>query len=128
LASRVRYVVLIAVMAMAGTAAARPTLRVPYHDREAMAGCWDVGQGQTLVLRKKGKHLLVQVQGSRRDEVSWDAAQGGAFVQCRPPSRHGSFCVVAPDGQGGLRVRVYRKRHGSGDTGYLREDFVAARC
>jgi hypothetical protein len=36
--------------------------------------------------------------------------------------------VIAPDPGGGLRVRVYRMRHGSGSTGYLREDFVAARC
>ena len=116
------------VVGLAGPVAARPSLRVPYQEREAMAGCWDVGQGQRLVLKKSGKHLLVQVRGKRREEVYWDAGQGGAFVQCRPASRHGSFCVVAPDPGGGLRVRVYRKRHGSGDTGFLREDFVATRC
>ena len=81
-----------------------------------MVGCWEVGQGQRLVLAEKGKHMLVQVRGKRREDVTWDAAQGGAFVQCRPKSRHGSFCVVAPDGAGGLRVRVYRKQHGSGDS------------
>jgi hypothetical protein len=116
------------ILAMAAPAAARPTLRVPYQEREQLAGCWDVGNGRKLVLKKKGKHLLVQVRGKAREEVYWDAGQGGAFVQCRPPSRHGSFCVVAPDPGGGLRVRVYRKRHGSGDTGFLGEDFIAARC
>ena len=116
------------VLVIAAPAAARPTLRVPYQEREEMAGCWDVGKGQKLVLKKSGKHLLVQVRGKARDDVYWDAGQGGAFVQCRAKSQHGSFCVVAPDAGGGLRVRVYRKRYGSGDTGYLREDFVAARC
>jgi hypothetical protein len=123
-----RLAAVVAVLVFTTPAAARPTLRVPHHEREAMAGCWDVGQGQRLVLKKKGKHLLVQVQGKRREDVTWDAGQGGAFVQCRPKSQHGSFCVIAPDPGGGLRVRVYRKRHGSGDTGFLREDFVAARC
>jgi hypothetical protein len=123
-----RLLPLALVLALATPAAARPTLRVPHHDREAMAGCWNVGQGQRLVLKKKGKHLLVQVRGKRREEVTWHAAQGGAFVQCRPRSQHGSFCVVAPDAGGGLRVRVYRMSHGSGTTGTLREDFIAARC
>lgn len=118
----------VVVVGIAAPAAANPTLRVPHQAREDLAGCWDVGQGQTVTLKRKGKHLLVQVRGRSRDDVYWDAAQGGAFVQCRAKSQHGSFCVVAPDGSGGLRVRVYRKRHGSGDTGYLREDFVAARC
>ena len=117
-----------ALIALARPAAADRTLRVPHAKREALAGCWEVGQGQRLVLKKKGKHLLVQVRGKARDEVYWDAGQGGAFVQCRPKSQHGSFCVVAPDGAGGLKVRVYRKRHGSGDTGFLRESLTATRC
>jgi hypothetical protein len=122
-----RLIAALAVLAVAAPAHA-DTLRVPHAKREALAGCWDVGQGQQVVLEKRGKHLLVQRRGKRTLDVYWNAAQGGAIVQCRAPSQHGSFCVVAPDGSGGLRVRVYRKRHGSGDTGFLREDFVATKC
>lgn len=107
--------------------------------REAAAGCWEVGRGITLTLAPYGKHSLTASTRYPEDQrflgtpvvisklAPWDARRGAFDVQCRPRSRHGSFCLVTP-AEGGLQIRVFSIRYGQPGVGHLVEDFVATRC
>ena len=131
-----RPLLILAVLAVPSPAAADP--RWPDRAiRAAAAGCWDVGDGATLTMAPYGKHSLQATArfprrprggpAMMRGLAIWIRDRGAFEVACRPRSQHGSFCLVHPEASG-LRVRVYARRHGSGTTGYLVEDFVADRC
>lgn len=131
-----RLLLVLAALAISADAVADP--RWPDGaTRRAAAGCWDVGQGATLTLAPYGKHNLGAVArftslprggpAVMRGLAGWRRERGAFEVPCRPRSQHGSFCLVQPEA-GRLRVRVYARRHRSGATGHLAEDFLADRC
>lgn len=107
--------------------------------RESAAGCWDVGRGITLTLVPYGKHSLTASTRFPEEQrflgtpavisklSAWDQKRGAFDVQCRPRSRHGSFCLVTPNA-GGLQVRVYAVRYGQPGVGHLIEELLATRC
>jgi hypothetical protein len=119
-------------------APARADRLAPYATREATLGCWDVGGGATLRLTPFGKHSVrYRASFARRPRggpavmtgtATFASTAGEYELPCRPRSIHGGFCRVAPDGAGGLQVRVFAFRHGDRTHGVLRETLTATRC
>lgn len=117
---------------------ARGDRLAPYATQQAVIGCWDVGQGATLVLAPFGRHSVKATarfaQRPRggpsvmRDDGRWDEAAGGYWVPCRPRSQHGSICLVRPaPAATGLAVTVIGIGAGGVNRGAI-ASFTAARC
>lgn len=127
-----RVIVLVMVLAME----ARADRLAPYATQQAVIGCWDVGQGATLVLRPFGRHSVVATArftrrprggpAVMREPGRWDEGAQAYVVPCRPRSQHGSVCLVQPVAAG-LAVTVIAFGAGGVNRGAV-ESFTATRC